>query len=72
MSDSVVLSPKERRAAMNEDNVCYAKYSPAAALSWITLAFFAAPLFPNPGLNLKNGSGRKFPKIIENQLENKY
>jgi NNP family nitrate/nitrite transporter-like MFS transporter len=26
---------------MNEDNVCYAKSSPAAALTWITLAFFA-------------------------------
>lgn len=26
---------------MSEDNVCYAKSSPAAALTWITLAFFA-------------------------------
>ena len=26
---------------MNEDTVCYAKSSPAAALTWITLAFFA-------------------------------
>jgi NNP family nitrate/nitrite transporter-like MFS transporter len=26
---------------MHEDNVCYAKSSPAAALTWITLAFFA-------------------------------
>ena len=26
---------------MNEDNVCYAKSSPTAALVWITLAFFA-------------------------------
>ena len=26
---------------MNEENVCYAKSSPAAALTWITLAFFA-------------------------------
>ncbi len=26
---------------MNESNVCYAKSSPAAALTWITLAFFA-------------------------------
>lgn len=26
---------------MNEDKVCYAKSSPAAALTWITLAFFA-------------------------------
>jgi MFS transporter, NNP family, nitrate/nitrite transporter len=26
---------------MNDENVCYAKSSPAAALTWITLAFFA-------------------------------
>ena len=26
---------------MNDDNVCYAKSSPAEALTWITLAFFA-------------------------------
>ena len=26
---------------MNEDNVCYAQSSPTAALTWITLAFFA-------------------------------
>ena len=26
---------------MNEENVCYAKSSPTAALVWITLAFFA-------------------------------
>lgn len=26
---------------MNEENVCYAKSSPSAALTWITLAFFA-------------------------------
>jgi len=26
---------------MNDENVCYAKSSPALALTWITLAFFA-------------------------------